>query len=90
MIGKIDNKLKQCEKTLKRKNKEIIKINDGLSMEKKTSKKWNALSKRCGSEKYYAENKVKEIRIDNTMIEKELNKKVGLRIDMLFNYGDND
>ena len=50
MIIKVDNKLKQCEKTLKRKNNEIIKINDGLSMEKKTSEKWNELSKRCGSE----------------------------------------
>ena len=59
MIIKLDNKLKQREKIFKRKNKEIIKMNDELSTEKKTSKKLNALAKRRGSEKYYAEHKAK-------------------------------
>ena len=59
MIRKVDKKLKQCEKTLKRENKEIIKMNDKLSTEKQTNKKWNPLGKICGSEKYYAENEKK-------------------------------
>ena len=49
MIIKVDNKLNQRENILKRKNKEITKINDELSTEKKSSKKLNTLAKRCGS-----------------------------------------
>ena len=36
-----------------------IKMNDELSTKKHAYKKWNTLAKHYGSEKYYAEHKVK-------------------------------